>query len=313
MFKLGIVGAGIIGKSHSDAILKNNDCILCAVCDTVIERAEEIAKIHNAKSFTDYKEMAKEVKMDAVILNLPHFLHCEVSMFFLEKGISVLLEKPMAMNTDECDRIIDAAKKSGVKLAIGHPQRYYSAYTDVKRLISDGTYGKLCMISEVRNVNYLPNRPKWFLDKKLSGGGIVMNYGAHTLDKIMYVTGDMVKNVHAILANPISNDNIEVNAQILLETKGGISGVITYCGCPGVYNYETVFYFEKGVVKITDGALLYLSENGKFKDAVEGRTDILEQQLGEFIKLLRGEECNISTPEYSREIIRVLESVLQKK
>lgn len=311
MYKIGIVGAGIIGKDYSDVIMKNKDCEVSAVCDTVCERAEEIALLHNAKCFTDYKIMAENVQLDAVILNLPHFLHKEASVYFLEKGINVLLEKPMAMNTAECDAIMEAASKSTAKIAVGHLQRYFSAYDEVKKILDEGTFGKLCMITEVRNVNYLPNRPKWFLDKRLSGGGIVMNYGAHTLDKIMYVTGDTVEEAQGYLANPLSSDNVEINAQLLMKLKGGASVSITYCGCPGAGGYETVFYFEKGVVKVDGGVRVFLSENGEFLPAVTKNSNALACQFEDFIKLLNGEETNIVTPEYGREIIRVLEGVLR--
>lgn len=310
MYKIGIVGAGSIGKSHSDCILNNPDCFLTAVCDTVFEKAEEIASVHGAKCFTNYKEMPGNVELDAVIINLPHFLHCEATIFFLEKGIHVLVEKPMAMNVEECDRMIEAARRSKAKLAVGHVQRYYSSYDEIKKLIKNNTYGKLCMISETRNVNYLPNRPKWFLERKLSGGGIVMNYGAHTLEKIMYVTEDTVKEVHAYLGNPLSDDNVEINAQLLLKLKNGVSANITYCGCPGVSYYETVFYFEQGVVKVYGGPRYLLSRNGAFEE-FEGTDDIMADQLAEFVKYLNGEDNRVATPEFSREIIRVLENVLK--
>jgi len=313
MFKFGIVGAGIIGRSHADILKKNPDCTLVAVCDTVVERAEEIAKEHNAASFTDYKEMAEKAELDAVILNLPHFLHEEASVFFLERNINVLLEKPMAMTTAECDRIIEAEKNSSAKLAVGHLQRYYDAYTKVKDIIADGSYGKLCMITEVRNVNYLPNRPKWFLDKKLSGGGIVMNYGAHTLDKIMYVTDAHVTEASGYLTNPLSDDNVEINAQLLMKLDSGVSVGITYCGCPGVNDYETIFYFEQGVAKIRGGEILYLSENGKFLEPTNENNNALERQTEDFVKLLKGEKSGVVTSSYGREVIRVLESVFNEE
>ena len=75
MIKIGIVGAGIIAKEHSVAILNNENCVLTAVCDTIEERAAEIAQIHKAEVFTDYKEMCEKADIDDVILNLPHFLH----------------------------------------------------------------------------------------------------------------------------------------------------------------------------------------------------------------------------------------------
>jgi len=310
MIKLGIVGAGIIGKDHEQVIRDNPDCILTAVCDTVEERAREIAANHNAEVYTDYKEMCEKADMDAVILNLPHFLHHDATVYFLEKGIHVLVEKPMAMTVEECDSMIAASKKSGAKLAIGHVQRYFSAYGEIKKIKESGKYGKLCMITEVRNMNYInPNRPKWFLDKKLSGGGIVMNFGAHSLDKIMYVTGEKVEEIRGYLDNPITDDTIEVNAQILLKLTGNITANITFCGCPGVSAYETIFYFDHGVAKVVSGTQLYLSEDGKFVP-YGGNTFALPGQLEEFVKFLKGEESMIVTPEYGREIIRVLQQVL---
>jgi len=166
------------------------------------------------------------------------------------------------------------------------------------------------MITEVRNINYLPNRPKWFLDKSKSGGGIVMNYGAHTLDKIMYITGDTVQEAFANLQNPLSDDNVEINAQILMKMRTGTSVSISYCGCPGWGAYESAFYFEKGVAKIYGGSTITWAENGDFLPCEEKNSDALARQFNDFVKLLKGEETNIVTPEYGREIIRVLEGIL---
>ena len=311
MLKIGIVGAGIIGRAHASAIMNNPDCRLEAVCDSVKEKALEIAKIHNAKCFTDYREMAESVDLDAVIINLPHFLHCEATVFFLDKKINVLIEKPMAMSVEECDRMIMTAEKSGAKLAIGHVQRYYSAYREVKEIVENGRYGKLCMITEVRNDNYLQGRPEWFLKKELSGGGIVMNFGAHTLDKIMYVTGQKLIGAETFFDNPISEDDVEINAQLLLRLSEGASAMITYCGCPGNNTYETVFYFEQGVAAVVNGYDLYLSENGKMEKH-GGTSNLLSEQLSEFVKFLKDEENIIVTPEYGKEIIHALELIYKK-
>lgn len=310
MLKLGIVGAGSIGKSHAEAILNNADCKLAAVCDTVPERAAELAAPHGAACYTDYKEMCARETLDAVILNLPHFLHHDATVYCLEQGLHVLVEKPMAMTVAECDSMAAAAKKSGAKLAVGHVQRYFTAYDRVKELVENGKYGKLCMITEVRNVEYLTKeRPRWFLDKKLAGGGIVMNYGAHTLDKIMYVTGERVTEAYSLLDNPISDDSIEINAQILLKLTGGITANITYCGCPGPSAYETVFYFTNGVAKVKDGKDFCLYENGEFVN-YGGRKNLIADQLVEFVKYIRGEDSRMVLPDYGREIIRVLEQIL---
>ena len=228
MIKIGMIGAGGIASAHSDAIKNNPECELRVVCDIDILRAEKIAEIHGADAVSDYREVKN---VDAVIINLPHYLHCEVSCYFLKKNINVLIEKPMANTVEECDEMINTAKESGAKLSVGHVQKYYSANREVKKIIESGKFGKLCMITEVRNTDYLAGRPGWFLDKKLSGGGILMNYGAHSLDRIFYTTGKGVKNVHSVISNPVSEHDVEINAQILLELEDNITASVTLCGC----------------------------------------------------------------------------------
>lgn len=311
MFKIAIVGAGIIGKSHASAIFKNPDCELIAVCDVDAAKAEEVANQYAADCYTDYKVLAEEVKMDAVILNLPHFLHCEVAVYFLDRGINVLVEKPMANTTEECDRMIEAAKKSGAKLAVGHVQRYYSPVREAKEIIDSGKFGKLCMITEIRNVDYVtPGRPRWFLSKALAGGGILMNYGAHSLDRIMYATGCRVEKVYGITSNPVSDHDVDVDAQLLLKLTGGVSAVVTYCGNRVPGEYETSFYFTDGALKIKGGEELWVSENKQFVKRSRVYSSLLEEQLKELVKLLKGEENEIVTPEYGRHVIEVLEQVV---
>ena len=94
MLKIGIVGAGTIGRMHAEAIRNRADCVLAAVADVVPGRAEELAD--GALCFTDYTQMCMQSALDAVIINLPHGLHCEAGVYFLSHGVSVLMEKPMA-------------------------------------------------------------------------------------------------------------------------------------------------------------------------------------------------------------------------
>ena len=308
MIRIGMVGAGGIALSHAAAIKKNQDCKLTAVADINKERADALAAQFGALSFTDYRDM-NCAEMDAVILNLPHNLHCEVSVYFLEKGVSVLCEKPMACTLEECDRMIAAAKKSGKHLAIGHVQKYYTAAKEIKSIIENKTYGDLTMITESRCKDYLKNRAKWFLDKRTAGGGIAMNLGAHSIDRILYTTGLYVEEVHALTANPISGDNVEINAQLLLKLSGGVSATVSLCGTRvPKEEHETVYYFTDGIVKMRGDKLLVF-ENGDFVEKCESYP-LIERQLSEFLKLLRGEGSEICTPEYGREIIRILKEFI---
>lgn len=309
MFEIGIIGAGMTGVAHSKAIAANPDCRLVAVCDLVEEKAKYLAASYDATYFTDYRQMCHEVDMDAVIIILPHFLHREVSVYCMEKGINVLVEKPMAITMEECDEMEKTAKENNVKLAVGHVQRYYSAYREIKTIIEKGTLGKLCMITETRNIDYVANRAAWFLKKSLSGGGIVMNYGAHSLDKIFYTTGLDVKNIHAVISNPLTDDDVEINAQIFAELSDGVTAQISYCGCHVPNEYTTSFYFTDGVAKVLEGYKLQIITKDGVSD-IESTSNIFDEQIVEFIKLLKGEQSEIVTSEYGQKVIEVLKKIL---
>lgn len=309
MYKIGVVGAGKVALAHKKAILGHEQCCLAAICDTVVDKAKKLAEGTDARIYDNYETMQEKEALDAVILNLPHFLHEKVSVYFLDRGISALVEKPMAISTEECDAMIAAAKRSGAKLGVGHVQRYHRCYSIVKQMIGSKQLGELCGIREVRNVDYFTNRPAWFLDKALAGGGILMNFGAHTLDKVLYTTGLKMKDVFASGNNFLTNDSVEAMAQLLVTFEGGVSGTFCYCGCKGAREYRTDFYFTGGTAQIRDGWDLWVSEAGGEFTHVEGCNDrgMIETQMVEFVKLLNGEENEMATPEYGREVISVLE------
>ena len=314
MYKIGIVGAGAIGGCHKEAFVNNTSCELVAVCDKALDRAEKLAAGTNARVYEDYQKMQECENLDAVILNLPHFLHESVTVYFLERGVSVLVEKPMAINTAECDAMIAAAKRGGAKLAVGHVQRYYNCYRFLKKMIEEERFGKLCGIREVRNCEYFTGRPAWFLDRKLAGGGILMNYGAHTLDKVFYTTGLKAEDVFAVGNNFLTGDSVEAAAQLLVRFEGGVSGTFCYCGCNVPSEYRTDFYFTNGAAQIRDGWDLWVSEAGGEFVQVEGCNSwgLFEPQLAEFIKLLDGEESEVVTPEYGKDVIAVLEKAFSQ-
>lgn len=321
MIKLGMVGAGGIGIWHKEALDRLNLYSLEAVCDIVIDRAKDIACGTNARVYADYKEMAEAEKLDAVILNLPHFLHKEVAVYFLERSIAVLVEKPMAMNVEECNAMIEASRKTNTPLAVGHVQRYFVGFRKLKEIVESGELGEFCQMTEIRNVNYFDEaRPTWFLDKAKAGAGITMNYGAHGLDKLKYITGATIEKVTAIGSNTLNSENIEACSQLLLKLSGNASAILSYCGCNVPATEELTLYFTKGSAKLNPNSELqrelYISKEGapyeKIELPYEKDLCFMDSQLEEFYKLLKGEKSDVVTPEYGRDIIRVLEDAISQ-
>ena len=309
MFKIGIVGAGIMIKDHINGILKNENCQLTMVADIDIEKAKEAAKETGAIAYVDYHDFCKDPdnKPDVVIVNLPHFLHKEVTIYFLENKVNVLVEKPMAMNKQECLEMIEAAKKNGVKLGVGHVQQYFGSNKRLKEIIDSNRLGKLIRMIETRNADYFTGRPKWFVDKKYSGGGMIMNYGAHTLDRIFYLTGKKLIKTHSVISNNLNDCTIEEGAQILAEFSDDFSAAISYSGCEHSSEHIARFYFTKGIVMVT-GNKIMINENKEWTEEIYDN-NINVDEIKNMILWLSDKENSITAPEHGMQVIEGIEMI----
>lgn len=312
MLKIAIVGTGLISGKYLKAIQASTEAELCAICDINEVVGVPLAEEYGVPFFKDYKDIPKNTDVEAVILNLPHFLHCEVSEFFLDKGIHVLVEKPMANTVEECDRMIKAAERNDKKLAIGHIQRFYPGNRKVKEMYQSKEIGELCMVNELRSEEYFSEgRPKWFLDKELSGGGIFMNLGAHALDLLFSIVDSKPVHVSAMVGNIKNNYSIEGHAQVHVELENKVSANITICGY-AKGGREVMCYFTNGVLKILNGGRRLAKNVGNGWEDVElEETNPFELQLAEFCKLIKDEPSKIVTGEYGRLIIETIEQVYQ--
>lgn len=308
--KIAVIGTGIIGLSHLKAIALSKDFTLCAVCDINEDAAKASAHQYGVPYFLDYRDIPDKTEAEAVILNLPHWLHCEVTVYFLNHGIHVLVEKPMANTRAECDQMLNASIKSGAKLAVGHVQRFFQANRYIKDVVQNKSFGQLCMITEFRTIDYFAqSRPKWFLDKTLSGGGIVMNYGAHILDKVFYITDSRPASLQAVSGNMINDASIEGHAQIHMIMDNQVSVSITFCGYTNS-GYETVYYFTKGALKVVNGTQLYSRKDDCWHEILFDRPDNhLLLQLDEFYKLVTDQESETPPCDYCADIITTIEKI----
>ncbi len=311
MLNIAIIGLGNIGKNHIKAIPNSKNCRICAVCDSNEELAKQYSESLGFPYFLNYKDIPGGVELDAALITLPHFLHCESAVFFLEKGIHVFMVKPMANTVEECDRMITAAKANNVKLAIAHPQRFFYANTLVKEFVDSKKLGELCMFTEFRTTDYFtPGRPKWFLNKKQAGGGIVMNFGAHAIDKLFYVLGETKDvDVFASTANIKNDADIEGHAQFMMKFPSGVTGTVTFSG----YNscgYDAIYYFTNGALKVSDTSLLYQFKDGKW-EKIDTTTSVspLLYQIEEFCKYVNSEPSIVPDGEFGRDVIVVIEKV----
>ena len=148
-------------------------------------------------NYQNFDEISDNDTIDIVYVVLPNSMHAEFSIRAAQAGKHVICEKPMAMNVAECDAIIDACNKAGVKLSVGY-RLHSEPYTDeVKRFVREKTFGDVLYVSAEAAYRSTGYPGQWRLDKSLSGGGALMNMGVYSIQSAIYSTGENPVSVTA--------------------------------------------------------------------------------------------------------------------
>jgi predicted dehydrogenase len=196
MTTAAIIGCGDISTIHFAAIGKLGDVQLVAVCDTDPTRLSEAAAAHNVPGYGDYLEMLEKARPDVVHLCTPHHLHASLAADCLERGVNVIVEKPLAHTLAEGKRLIDAAERSPAKIAVCFQNRYNATSQAMRKMLDGGGLGRVIGASATvmwhRNGDYYRDRP-WRGTWLEGGGGLMMNQAIHTVDLLQWLVGDVAK------------------------------------------------------------------------------------------------------------------------
>ena len=188
--RVGVVGLGM-GYVHIQKYLKSPDAKVQAICDQNEQLVKKIAgEFSVPQTFTDFDEFLEKAEIDAVSLVVPNYLHKSMSIAALDKGWHVMCEKPMAMNTAEAIEMRDKVRSSGRKFMIHFNQRFRDEHQYFKSVIESGKLGDMYYGSAGwRRMRGIPRFGGWFGQKKMSGGGPLIDLGVHMLDLSRWLIG----------------------------------------------------------------------------------------------------------------------------
>ena len=206
--RVAVVGVGHLGKHHARILSALDGASLVAVVDKLPARAAEIAAIYGTRALTDSRALLAEV--DAVSVAVPTELHRDIALPFLERGIAVLVEKPMARSLGEADEMIAAASASGATLAVGHTERYNPAVAAVLPLVTSPRF------IEVHRLGVFPERS---LDID-----VVFDLMIHDLDVILSLVRSEVTSVEAV-GVPVLTPRYDIANARLRFASGCIANV----------------------------------------------------------------------------------------
>ena len=156
--RVGVIGVGEMGQNHV-RIYHELGAEIIGVSDLNEERVRKIASQHRTKAFTDYRELLNQ-KLDAVTIAVPTNEHKEVALAAIANRVNILVEKPIADSTAHAEEIIAAAEKAGLKLLVGHIERFNPVVGKLKEVIEQGTLGTVLLLSTRRVGPFGPEFPK---------------------------------------------------------------------------------------------------------------------------------------------------------
>ncbi len=232
--KIAVIGCGFIAKvRHIPAFKKlNRQVDLCAVCDLDASLARETALEFNIpEAYTSTSEMFSKENLDAVDICVPPQIHAPIAIEAIESGCNVIMEKPMALKTADCDAMIDASKKHGVEICTIHNQVFHPPFLKAKELVANGAIGEFTgmrlLLASPRQ-EFIDIKDHWY--HKLPGG-IIGETGPH----IAYMSMAFLRNISAaniyaknVLKHPWAPFD---EFRIELEGENGLSSVtLSYTG-----------------------------------------------------------------------------------
>ncbi len=258
--KYTLIGCGRIAINHIIAAM-NNKLEMVAVCDVLPEAMESLLakkclnKDESVHRYTDYKEMIAKEQPELVSIATESGLHAEIALYCIENGVNVIIEKPMAMNIDDAQKIIDLSQKKGVKVSACHQNRFNIAVQKLRKAIEGNRFGRLSHgsihVRWNRNENYYkqaPWRGTWAQD-----GGALMNQCIHGIDLLRWMMGEDIVEVYGQTRQQF-HDYLEaedLGMAVLTFANGAIA---TIEGTTNVYPQnleETLYIFgETGTAKL---------------------------------------------------------------
>ncbi len=233
---IAIIGAGGISRAHTHAFPFFRDrLVLSAVCDTHETAAHALASECGTgiPVFSDHRQLLAQIRPDAAIITLPHFLHYPVARDFLDAGVPVLVEKPVTCTGAELRELDAIAKRKKLVLLAGQMRRFNAAVRKVKawRDAAPENFGELRSFDVVVQVNidaYTGGKTgHWILDGAKAGGGVITSFGIHRVDLVRHLGGADFAEVTAIgrFDAPFTN-RAESQASVLFRMSNGATGTL---------------------------------------------------------------------------------------
>jgi predicted dehydrogenase len=238
--RLGLIGMGLIGTPHARTLQRVEECELVAVAD-VDEKYRAPTEALGAKFYRDYEQMIRKESLQGVIISTPNHLHAPMGIACAERGLHLLVEKPIAPDLVEADRLIETARRNEVHILVGHQRRFNPRVEKAREIVRGGELGTLVGATItwalLKPPEYFEGPFAW---RKSKGGGPILINLIHEIDNLRFICGE-IEEVFAMTSNRVRSFGVEDTASVTLRFEGGAVGTAFVSDCvPSSLAYETM-------------------------------------------------------------------------
>jgi predicted dehydrogenase len=283
VLRVGLLGAGWVAERHARGLLDHPGAELVAASSWREPSLAALAERFGIpRTTTDWRELAADPQLDAVVIGTPNALHAEQTVAFLEAGKHVLVEKPMARTVAECDRVLAAAAGSPAWLMVAHCWRFHPDVLALRARVAAGELGEIVKTRSYGvHAHWGPSG--WFTDPELAGGGALLDMGVHAIDTTRFLLGDpLPARVCATVATRYGDYPVDDDAVLLVRWSDATSSIIEagwWQPHLGGLEADTELYGTGGYARVWDrtvplpgqehvGQAMFTAQIGEFVGAV---------------------------------------------
>ena len=238
--QVGVIGLGFMGSNHLRVYSEMEGVNLIAVADRDEETVRRAVRGRTVRPYTDYRRMLESERLDAVSIVVPTKLHREVALAAIASGVGVLIEKPIGSNVEEGLQIEEAARTSGITVAVGHIERFNPAVGKLKQRLGADLLGEVYQV-QARRVGPFQQRQR--------DVGVVHDLATHDVDVMRFVLGAEVRRLHAVARRGIRT-GFEDTLFAILEFDNGMAGLLDINWISPVKVRELRLVGERGALSL---------------------------------------------------------------
>jgi predicted dehydrogenase len=308
--KIGLVGAGNIGQAYVQALLGCTTARIVAVADIRPETARATAEMLGCAAFESHEAMVDGCSLDAVIVCTPPITHPEVCIFFLNRGIHVLCEKPLSVDVESAKLMLQTADDAGVILTMASKFRYAEDVVRAKSVVASGILGDVILFENVF-ASRVDMSARWNAVPTISGGGVLIDNGTHSVDIMRYLVGPIVE-VDIVEGKRSQGLTVEETVLLTARTKSGAMGSIDLSWSINKERESYIGIFgTQGTVSIGWKSSKYRQASSRDWIVFGNGYDKLQAfraQIENFCRAILGREALIITEDDALASVRVIEA-----